>query len=150
MASKRAKLIAERDRQRKREETAREEAELAANYKRLQGLRGGFARRVEKVEVVGEIRKDIKRKQKTLEQHVQFGTRFKVEARLPAKVDPAPEHKELSKKLSPEMEKREEAAQERYKEMKSQVVPAYNKGGLQYLYGQDWIDFQKGLNRRRS
>lgn len=149
MASKRAKLIAERDRQRKREEAAAEEAALQANYKRLQGLRGGFARRVEKTEVVEDIRKDLKRKSKTLAQQAQFGTRFSVDARLPAKADPAPRNRQLQEHLSPEMAAREAAAQDRYKEMKTQVAPAGNKMGYQYLTGQDWEDFQKGLTRRR-
>ncbi len=150
MAGKRAKMIAERDRQRKREEAAAEEQALAANFKRLQGLRGGFARRVEKPEDLVEVRKKIKAQQKTLTQHAQFGTRFDVNVMLPAKVDPPAVSRAIDHRHDPELAERERLALERTEQMKKQVVPAYHKGGYQYLTGQDWEDHQKGLSRRRT
>lgn len=52
--------------------------------------------------------------------------------------------------LTPEMEAREKAAQERYSEMKSRVGPAYNKGPTQYLSVGELEAERRGELRRRS
>jgi hypothetical protein len=53
-------------------------------------------------------------------------------------------------KLSPEMQKREEAALARYHEMKKLVQPLFNKGGLQYPDAGTIEAIKRGETRRRS
>ncbi len=53
-------------------------------------------------------------------------------------------------RMTPEMEERELKAQERYREMKGRVGPAFNKGGYQYLGETELEAEKKGELRRRS
>lgn len=140
---KRSKIIAERDRQRKKEEREAESLRLLKEFQRLKSLTGGFARSPST-----KSKAEIKRKLRVEQERAMFGNRFDVPKRLPAKADPVPE-KRKQVRYEGDMLKRELQAQEQTKLLKNRVGPLGNKMGNQYMTDTDYEDFKKGLLRRR-
>lgn len=131
MKRSRAKKRASLQRQRDKEQELKE---LQANYKRLTTMTGGFSRTVYK----GTLPKPIHPRQ---EEIVRARTKQNPNAHLLLEVS--------KKKLSPEMEAREKAAQQEAILLKARVGMVGNKMGLQYLTDSDLEDSRKGLTRRR-
>lgn len=145
MATHRQKLLAQRDRERRLREQEVLDRDLANNLKRLKSLTGGFARPGTKAQA------GLRKKVENQAQLVKFGPRLQMDInqRLPAKVDPVPKVPEAPQ-YEGMMAEREEAAQQRTREMKARVGPVGNKMGSQYLTDADLADERRGLLRRRS
>lgn len=145
MASKRQKLLAQRDRERKLREHEVLDKALAQNLKRLRSLTGGFAR------PGTTAAPGIRQKAAQTAQLMRFGPRLNmaINQRLPAKADPAPKVV-AEPKYDGEMAEREAAALQRTKEMQARVGPVGNKMGPQYMTDSDLADERQGLLRRRS
>ncbi len=149
MASKRAKLIAQRDRERKFLDGQKEIVELKANYERLSTMTSNFSR-LEVSDVQKELnKKKLKHKQRQIEMQQKFGQRLAIEKPLPARIVGLPKVKKQESYDDPLLAQREEQAQEKYKEMKSRTAPVGNKMGYQYLTQTDVEEFKLGLHRRR-
>jgi len=143
MSSKRRKLIAERDRARKKEEALREEVLLAENYTRLQTMTAGFAKS-------GEAKSGLKGKQELFDLRARFGLRYSTDERVKAKLQPAVPKVRVKPAYESHMLERELEAQEKTRQLKARIGFAGNKMGLQYLTDSDLADEKKGLLRRRS
>jgi len=143
MASKRAKLMAQRDRERRARENLLLDEELASNLKRMKAEVGGFARPGSK------IAKGTKQALALKDQLQRFGPRFTTDFRGLARADPSPKV-EQAPRYEGAMAEREAKAVEEAKFLKNRVGPLGNKMGDQYMTDTDLADFQKGLLRRRS
>jgi len=110
------------------------------NAQRLCALTSGFAKTARKTDHVQAFEKSKMPQYVTKRSvsHVEDANRF---------IAPPPKPKQV---LTPEMEQREKAAQERYAQMKSLVQPLYNKGGPQYPDASAVEAARRGELRRRS
>jgi hypothetical protein len=132
-----AKAAKRREQNRKQQEI--DAASVVANAERLRAMTSGFARTPRSVAQEQAFAQSKMPKYRVDSREVQH-----VEKRF---VAPEPQPRPY---LSAEMAAREEAAQERYREMKSLVQPLYNKGGPQYPDASAIEAARKGELRRRS
>ncbi|QDH83455.1 hypothetical protein [Achromobacter phage Motura] len=139
----RKKLIAERDRQRKKLDAEREQAALQANYERLATMSGGFARG-------GAAKTGLKDKQKRFDAAARFGVRYSEDEGVKMKAQPSVPKVKAAPQYESHMLEREHEALEQTRKLKARVGIAGNKMGLQYLTDSDLEDEKKGLLRRRS
>lgn len=145
--SRRSKLIAKLDRERRAAERQAELEKLAASAKALKTREAGFAR----TPLTDAMRKTIKRKQAEEAVAKAFGPRYSLEdAVTKARKTHQKGRKPNSVKYSGEMAAREQRAKEQAELLKGRVGPVGNKMGDQYLTDLDLADMRKGLLRRRS
>jgi hypothetical protein len=117
----------------------KEEQALANNAARLCALTSGFSRTKRTAAEVAAFEQSKMPKYNVPKREIAH-----VEQRF---IGPDAKPKQV---LSPEMAEREQAAQERYKEMKKLVQPLYNKGGPQYPDASAVEAARRGELRRRS
>ena len=146
MASKRAKLIAARDRERRKQEQEAERQSLAASLQELRTRTAGFS----KSPITKEIRERIRQrlKKETME---RLGPRYDTSSSFaPARPGQHVLPAKKTVKYSGELAMREERAKIEAQKLRGRVGQVGNKMGPQYLTDSDLQDMRKGLLRRRS
>lgn len=130
-----SKAKAELKRKRLKQQQELEFLKLEKNAKRLQTLVGGFS--------FNAYRPRSSKLEKPKPQYRNY------QGTLPAKPDPVYVPKEKIV-YAPDMQARENKAQQAIKEKEALVMPVYNKGGYQLPTESNLKDFKQGLLRRRS
>lgn len=140
--SQKSKARAARQRENRKRESLLEEQKAAENLQRLKGMTAGFARTVRKQSHEAQFKAAKMPSYKVdTRKNVQHSTKDRFAG---------PSTNTSKPVLSPEMQKREDAALAQYHEMKKLVQPLYNKGGPQYPDASAIEAMKRGELRRRS
>jgi len=137
--SLKSKAKAQKKRDRCKFQREQEQQALAANVERLKTMTSGFAR-------TNRTDADVRAfEQAKMPVYAQSAVKVShVEKRF---IGPEEKPKQV---LSPEMARREQQAQERYREIQKRVDIGYNKGGLMLLSEGEVEAMRRGELRRRS
>lgn len=140
--SQRSKAKAALKREREKRQKEMEEAALQRKWENLTKQVGGFSRS-------GEVKAKVRSKRVEPLAPIRPQSSLKVVERNKYDEYRVSSDKEVVR-LSPEMQRREDAAKARYEEMKKMTIPLYNKGGYQMPTPADVEAMKQGGLRRRS